>query len=590
VSESKDREERYRAVFENAAVGITRVDLDGVLIDVNQKFCDMLGYTRDELIGKAIRDITHSDDYGQGSLLRAQVTEGAIPSAVGEKRFSRKDGATVWARRTMSVVRGESGTPQYVISVVEDITDSKRTEEDRARLAAIVEFCQDAILSRDPNGTILSWNPAAERLFGFTAAEVIGQNISALIIPPEREQEAARTRALLEQGDILRDFRTERVTKDGRRIPVSLSQSPIKDAAGRVISVASIVRDITEQEYMEKCRAMEQSVTRVLADSVKVDEAVPKLIRIMCLAMDWDYGARWGWNEHEQRLRRAECWCEFEPEFDSADREYWFEAPVTSTGRMLSRVWRSKEPTWLINLHDDKPFRRRPSTLKFGWRSAYCFPITAETEVIGALEFFGRGSRQPDDMLLQVTASIGSQIGQFIARKQAEERVRHLAHYDELTGLANRNMFNQQLSHALAQSERHGRPLAILFIDLDGFKNVNDALGHEAGDQVLKEVAERLRGSLRESDTIARFGGDEFVVLVQEFPQLVHLAAVAQKILAEVAKPFILDAQEFHITASIGISAYPEDGKDTATLLKNADTSMYRAKERGKNTFQFYSA
>ena len=189
--------------------------------------------------------------------------------------------------------------------------------------------------------------------------------------------------------------------------------------------------------------------------------------------------------------------------------------------------------------------------------------------------------------------SVAGLIGTIIditERKLAEERVRHLAQYDELTGLSNRNMFNQQLARAFAQARRHARPLAILFIDLDGFKNINDTLGHQAGDHVLKEVAVRLRDCLRESDTVGRLGGDEFVVLIEELPHSGHITVVAQKILAAVAKPFILQEQEFHITASIGISTYPDDGEDMQGLLKNADIAMYRAKERGKNNYQFYSA
>jgi diguanylate cyclase (GGDEF)-like protein/PAS domain S-box-containing protein len=175
-------------------------------------------------------------------------------------------------------------------------------------------------------------------------------------------------------------------------------------------------------------------------------------------------------------------------------------------------------------------------------------------------------------------------------RKQAEERVRHLAHFDELTGLPNRSMFNQRLGHALARARRAGDPLAILFIDLDRFKNVNDTLGHEAGDRVLKEIAQRLRGCLREVDTVSRLGGDEFVVLIEGPPQPANVADVAQKILAAVARPVLLESQEFHLTASIGISTCPGDSDDLQGLMKNADIAMYRAKEQGKNNFQFYSA
>jgi len=188
--------------------------------------------------------------------------------------------------------------------------------------------------------------------------------------------------------------------------------------------------------------------------------------------------------------------------------------------------------------------------------------------------------------------SVAGLIGTIIditERKQAEARVLHLAHYDELTGLPNRSMFHQRVGHALVQARRSGKELAILFIDLDHFKKINDTLGHEAGDRALKLIAERLRGCLRESDTVGRLGGDEFVVLIEELPRSESVAEVATKILAAVARPFPLDAGEYQFTASIGISTYPGDSEDMQGLMKNADISMYRAKEQGRNNYQFYS-
>jgi diguanylate cyclase (GGDEF)-like protein/PAS domain S-box-containing protein len=175
-------------------------------------------------------------------------------------------------------------------------------------------------------------------------------------------------------------------------------------------------------------------------------------------------------------------------------------------------------------------------------------------------------------------------------RKRTEEHIRHIASYDELTGLPNRRMFHEHLSHALVQAQRNSKPLVVMFIDLDRFKNVNDTLGHAAGDLVLTDVAKRLRGCLRDSDHVGRLGGDEFVVLIEELPQLANANRVAMKILETVAKPFVVSGREFHLGASIGISTFPEDGRDLPNLLKNADIAMYRAKEQGKNNYQYYSA
>jgi diguanylate cyclase (GGDEF)-like protein len=169
------------------------------------------------------------------------------------------------------------------------------------------------------------------------------------------------------------------------------------------------------------------------------------------------------------------------------------------------------------------------------------------------------------------------------------QRVEYLAYHDGLTGLPNRSMFSKLLSQRINEAHRYHRRLAVAFLDLDRFKQINDTLGHEAGDQLLQEVAKRLRACVRESDTVARLGGDEFVVLLPELGDATYAASVAQKILSVIAKPFTLIGHEFRITASIGISAYPEDGLDEQTLTKNADIAMYQAKAEGKNNFQFYS-
>jgi diguanylate cyclase (GGDEF)-like protein len=169
------------------------------------------------------------------------------------------------------------------------------------------------------------------------------------------------------------------------------------------------------------------------------------------------------------------------------------------------------------------------------------------------------------------------------------QRIEYLAYHDGLTGLPNRSMFSKVLNQSIGEAHRYERRLAVAFLDLDRFKQINDTLGHEAGDRLLKEVAARLKACVRFSDTVARLGGDEFVVLLPELEDEKYAAVVAQKILAAAARPFSLMGQEFRVTASIGISTYPRDGLDEQTLTKNADIAMYQAKAEGKNNFQFYS-
>jgi diguanylate cyclase (GGDEF)-like protein/PAS domain S-box-containing protein len=175
-------------------------------------------------------------------------------------------------------------------------------------------------------------------------------------------------------------------------------------------------------------------------------------------------------------------------------------------------------------------------------------------------------------------------------RKRDEERLNLLTNYDALTSLANRVLFHQRLQRALVHAQRFNKVLAVLFIDLDRFKDFNDTLGHDVGDRVLKTVAHRLKGCLRETDTLARLGGDEFAVLIDEIDDIRFVGGVAHKMLEIVATSLPLDEHEYRITASIGISIYPADGNDTMTLLKNADIAMYRAKAQGKNNVQFYTS
>ena len=175
-------------------------------------------------------------------------------------------------------------------------------------------------------------------------------------------------------------------------------------------------------------------------------------------------------------------------------------------------------------------------------------------------------------------------------RKRVEQSIRHMAHHDALTGLPNRALFRDRLTHAMAQADRYHQILAVLFLDLDRFKAINDTLGHNVGDQLLKIAAERLRSCVRDCDTVARLGGDEFTIIVDDIVEVRDAAVVAQKILDTLSQPFNLHEHEVFISVSIGLTLYPNDDENADNLLRNADSAMYRAKEYGRNNYQFYVA
>ncbi|MEE9201022.1 MAG: diguanylate cyclase [Candidatus Brocadiales bacterium] len=176
-----------------------------------------------------------------------------------------------------------------------------------------------------------------------------------------------------------------------------------------------------------------------------------------------------------------------------------------------------------------------------------------------------------------------------IERKRLEENIKRMAHHDALTNLPNRALLDDRLVVALAHARRNKEMLAVLYLDLDGFKAVNDTHGHTIGDQLLKDVAKRLTDLLRDEDTVARMGGDEFTLLLTEIKQKEDAAKVADKILNAMKEPLTLGTHTLNITTSVGIALYPSDGEDADTLLKNADTAMYKVKENGKNAYHFYS-
>ena len=456
------------------------------------------------------------------------------------------------------------------------------------KFEALIAASPLAIILRDAEGRVEKWNAAAERMFGWSEKELLGK--PAPLFPQGREQEGVRNRERILRGETFADVEAVRVRKDGAPINVSMSAAPVHDASGKAVGYLTLIADVTERERTEQRQDLENAVRLLLADARSLEEAMPRVIQTLCQSLGFAYGARWIVDSKERVMRCAETWCVPDPAVE--DFRLMSAARVETPGMpggLNRRVWATSASCWIANVEQDATLRRREFAVEAGLQSAFAFPILVGGEFYGVMEFYGRGTRPRDERVVEVAQTVGSQIGQFVARKQAETNLQFFASHDPLTGLFNRGMFNQRLHQALAQAQRFERSLAVLFIDLDGFKLINDTLGHNAGDALLAEIATRLHDTLREGDVIARMGGDEFTVLIEEFGEPVQIGEVAKKVLETIAGPFMLQAQECQVTASLGISTYPEDGKDAQTLIKNADIAMYRAKEQGKNNFRFYA-
>jgi len=329
--------------------------------------------------------------------------------------------------------------------------------------------------------------------------------------------------------------------KDGALMPVAVALVPL-DLDGTPDAIL-LVQDLSAERHTEERLRLASAVFDYAAEGIAVLDANFRVTMV-----NPAFGKVTGFDLADVRGQR--------PFFISA---------AIADGTMVDQVWSAIRHTgrWENELW---------STRKDGSDYAVWLTISATTDEEGNFNRY---------------VVVFSDITQ---KKKDEERIRYQATYDTLTGLPNRSLFMDRLSLALHHAERNGHRLGLMFIDLDGFKLINDTLGHDIGDELLKEVAQRLLVCVRQGDTVTRFGGDEFTIIMPELGDLMNVLSIAHRIVDSLKLPFQLKGNETFISASIGITAYPDDARTVQALLKNADAAMYRAKESGKANFQFYTA
>jgi len=493
--------------------------------------------------------------------------------------------------RRLSAANEETAAVNAELSarIAEQARVEQALRQSSRRLEALIDFSPLAIVVLDTDGLVQRWNRAAERIFGWNEREVIGR--AAPHVPRDRQNEAHEMHAAVMRGEEMHNVEAVRRRRDGTQVHVVISTACVRGDGDRITGIMLLVADVTQRVRGERMRDLEHAVTRILAEARSSNEAVEAVLNAVCEATGSVYGGRWVCDPDDGMLRCTETYAE-----DTIGLKSFVAGTLSvrrlpgGEGGLLPRAWTTRRPLWAEDLAQLDGFSRGEAALEAGLKSAFAIPIATGAEFHGVLEFFARERLAPDDGLIAIMRGIASQLGQFLARKEAESHMRFFANHDTLTGLPNRAMFNQRLAQAVAQAGRHGRRAAVLVVDLDRFKVVNDTLGHGTGDLVLRDLAARLRESLRVGDTLGRQGGDEFVILLEDVADPKDISEVSQKILDTASRPLSLHGQEYAVTASIGVSVFPDDGRDAQDLVKNADIAMYRAKEQGRNAFQFYSA
>ena len=607
----------------------------------------------------------------------------------------------------------------YVLAKRESVSYLKLAEQSQhseSRLKVIIDTSPSAVISADERGLITGWNKKAEEIFGWSHDQAIGRTLSGTVIP-RRHHEAHRRgfRRFVETGEgklLGQSIELAALHRDGHEFPVEVSVSAVW-RSGRQLSLVAFITDISERRNAERLRSAQFAVTRPLATSASWAEAAPQVIQGLCESMGWALGEFWGIDRETSALRWEFGWLRPSRDleaFEAASKALTFARGVDLVGR----VWATGKSAAVRDVASDRNAVRAKLAGRAGLHGNFVFAVTNGRKVIGVIALFSREVRSLDRPTLRVMADIGSQIGQFIERRRAEEELRRSsdrvravlesvpegiltlderlqvrsinsaaqrlfgvqvdevagkdfggliaepnrgelrpqlrsylrarderaqgthetvgqrkdgttipieftatrfgsqrlligglrdvsqrkaetealqfqALHDPLTGLPNRSFLKERLETAILAAERDLRPCAVLVMDMDNFKEVNDRLGHHVGDQLLREVAARLRGTLRKADMVARLGGDEFAVVPFGATDAPRAALIAEKILQALEAPVVIDETPITPAVSIGVASFPQHAEDAAALMRRADVAMYAAK-RARSGYSVYAS
>jgi diguanylate cyclase (GGDEF)-like protein/PAS domain S-box-containing protein len=548
----KESEEKYRTILEEMNDGYFEVDLTGKYTFVTETNARLLATTPEKLLGKDSSEYMVKEDIPLVRGAFNKIYKTGKPERNITYRALHKDGTISIAELSGFPRKDEKGNIIGFRGIARDITERKQMEEalrqSEEKYRNILQSIQEGYFELDLAGNYTFVNDANCRLLGYSRDEIIGMNARQHMPHEDNYKKVSQAYTeLFLTGKPIESLEIFSVKKDGTPIIYETSVTLIKNAQGKAIGFRGVSRDITERKRMEEQIRQSEERYRSIIENMTDGYFEVDL-----------YGNFTYFNDAQCRNLGYTC----EELIGMNRHQYADEKNVKALFRLFNNVYKTGIP---VKTHEVELIKK-DGAIAYNEISVNLIR-NKNGEAIG----FRGISRDITE------------------RKRQQEKIHYLATHDSLTGLPNRMMLNQLLSHAINAAKRHNRKLAVFFIDLDRFKIINDMLGHEAGDRLLQEIALRFRHALRSMDIVARMGGDEFVVLIEEIENCEQISTVAHKLLAEAMKPVSIISQECRVTASIGISIYPKDGDDEQTLMKNADIAMYFAKEEGKNNFQFYS-
>jgi diguanylate cyclase (GGDEF)-like protein/PAS domain S-box-containing protein len=542
----QDSEEKYRMLLDGVQnYAIFMLEPGGQVVSWNAGAERMQGYTAEEIIGHSFSCFFSSEDIKRGKpeeLLRMAALNGRHEE---HGMRVRKDGSQFLASITLTALRDSGGYLQGFSEISHDLSESRESE---AKYRGLLEAAPDAMVVVNQAGQIVLLNVQAEKQFGYRRDELIGQKVKNIIPQGFAERliaDGTRSAAEALAQQIGTGIELTGRRKDGSEFPLEIMLSPLEGAEGILVTAA--IRDISVRkaaaEHLVRMEERYRGLLEAAPDAMVVVNQAGEIVLLNVQAEK-----QFGYHRDEligQKVKNI--------------------IPEGFAERLVADALRP--------------------------------PAEALAQQIGTgIELNGRrknGSEFPLEIMLSplegdegilVTAAIRD----ITVRKKAEELMIHSSEHDFLTGLPNRVLLNDRVNQAILLALRHQSKVAVVFLDLDGFKHINDSLGHPTGDKLLQSVADRLVDCVRASDTVSRQGGDEFVVLLSDEEHSEDAAMTARRMLQAVAEAHSIDQHDLHVTSCVGVSVYPEDGLDAETLIKNADTAMYQAKENGRQSYQFF--
>jgi diguanylate cyclase (GGDEF)-like protein/PAS domain S-box-containing protein len=580
---------RFRTALDQSSELIFLVEGGtGKILDFNDAVCHTLGYGRDELIGQSL-DLVVAGRTREEIRTRNQALL-EVPNRRDQIRraYRRKDGSTIEVEVVRQAIVSPDGA--IVVAIARDLTNrlaaERRVMESEERFRQLVENIPQVFWILDTStGRLLYISPDHEKLLGQSLPQEPDAGSWLSMVHPEDRQRISEAQSTI--GVVPYDQEYRITWPDGSIHWLQSRAFPIRNEAGEMVRIAGIAEDISERKRSER-RTRQQA---------RHEGCIARFGRLALGEKDLDELLRAAVHAVQSALGVSEILLY---ELDQDLSRLTMRASAGSAVLPGSHVEAQAELVLGISALEGgvcfQAAAKAPahSIIPDSWCKAAASLVACPIRSSGTKRLMIAALSQDDGTFSADEAgfleAISSLISTALQRHESESRLAYLAQFDSLTGLANRSLLRDRLAQAIAQAKRQRWSVAVLFVDLDRFKLVNDTLGHSTGDQLLEETSRRLRGCVRGGDTVGRISGDEFALVLADLARPDDAAIVARKVLDSLTNSFRLGEHEAFVSASVGIAIFPADGEDADALLKNADTAMYRAKEAGRNGFCFFTA